>query len=194
MSAQLTGLALRLPAGWQRVSRSEADNVAWRSAYIPLLPEASRAEMDTDIARVTALIAADSRLTREWAVLLVDQSPSRVAAVLTLDYYSADGTAYETYKTAVEAGPAKDSSIFTGRIVDTQLGAGPSVVIHDFIVNSSAQHESALHERYLAAVFPADSDVMIQVQLTTHDLNLFGDIVKYGNKMLDGLAMSRETE
>ena len=42
--------------------------------------------------------------------------------------------------------------------------------------------------RYLAAIFPRALGVLIEIQLTSPDLALFGDIVDYGNVIASSLT------
>ena len=51
----------------------------------------------------------------------------------------------------------------------------------DFLIEGSDATRGDLQERYLAAIFPRALGVLIEIQLTSPDLALFGYIVDYGN-------------
>ena len=58
----------------------------------------------------------------------------------------------------------------------------------DFLIEGSDAIRGDLQERYRAAIFPKALGILIEIQLTSPDLALFGYIVDYGNGIASSLT------
>lgn len=193
----ISSVALPTPGGWRLVPPPGSDSERWVASTIADVSESSRERLTADLNRIVSVAASDPRVTRTRAVFISAQADSQVSAFLTIDYYAAGDDAYAEYWSKVSASlegasTTVGSQVFTGRAIEHELAGSPAVVVHDFLSAATSTGGTALQERYLAAIFPEDGGIMIEVQITTADLNLFGNIVDYGDSIANTITWKAE--
>ncbi len=179
-----------VPRGWHRVPRAGAEVTLWIERITSKSPPESRAMLSADLRRLSAISLGDPRACRTHLVYVRNAFSTTSEAHLTIDYYSAGPGAFEAYSGAAldAADSPRPSAVYAQRCATGVLAGAPAVVTQDFLIEGSDARRGDLQERYLAAIFPRALGVLIEIQLTSPDLALFGDIVDYGNGIVSSLT------
>lgn len=179
-----TGTRLVLPAAdpWIEVPPDAAGRQSMRAALAEQLAPPQRAALAQELDRALIAIDADPRPSRQYAIWVTRSGPA-VIAVLTLDLYAAKPGDRQRYLDGIAERLDSSPTRFTGRVLEAELAGAPAVVLHDFVTRAGAQ----LCERYLATLFVDEFGLMVQLEITTPDLDLFADIVDAGNTLANRL-------
>lgn len=171
-----------VPEGWHEVPAAAEDHAPWAQSIAAAVAEACRPELEADLVRLAARRATDPRGTRRHFAQVPDDIARRATAHLTVDAYAAADDGLEAYLSAVEEAQrgTEPSPVVAQRVERVLVPAGPAAVVQDYL----AQPDGSLQERYLAALFPPESGLLVELQLTTPDLARFPDIVDYGDRIL----------
>lgn len=179
---------LELPTGWRELPPAHVLAVGhWIFEWVEELGTAPelKADLIRSLGEAANFVLANLSDDRSWVAILDPSTRGRVVAVASID--------------AMPRVRADDTAIPVGGVVvwrtdihECTIAGHDAVVQHNLGVYTDNLGDPTLAERYVGTVYPEDSDDAVRLDILAESIDVFGDIVAHGNRVLDGLAFATE--
>ncbi|MCS0500352.1 hypothetical protein [Protaetiibacter mangrovi] len=117
---------------------------------------------------------------RSSFALVRDPSTARADALLSWRFGEAPSGAYDELLASARSRTSTDQvELVRPTTVETTVPAGRAIVIHDIAYTRTPGVQRPARERCIVAVFPTDSDALLELTASTIELSLFDDLPDY---------------